>query len=144
MDDIPCLHCTKFFTPRNKDQNYCSKPTCQRARRAAWQKNKMATDPEYKAGQQLSNEKWKRNTPQYWREYRERNPKKAERNRNLQRIRNKRRKNKSEQVASSEAVIAKMDASNRRSVGFSGQYWLVPLIAKMDASKVFIHFVSDG
>jgi hypothetical protein len=34
--------------------------------------------------------------------------------------------------------IAKMDARKHRKNNLSGQYWLVPAVAKMDAVKIFI------
>ena len=63
MDEIPCVHCGKFFIPRNRKQNYCTETDCQRARKAAWQRYKMKTDAEYRTQQKLSNEKWVNNTP---------------------------------------------------------------------------------
>ena len=80
MDEIPCVHCGKFFIPRNRNQNYCTEADCQRARKAAWQRYKMKTDVDYRAQQQLSNEKWVNKTPGYWTRYRQQNPDKAERN----------------------------------------------------------------
>lgn len=50
MDPVPCVHCGTYFTPRNRQQNYCCQPECQRARRASWQRfnggnlNHMAVD----------------------------------------------------------------------------------------------------
>jgi len=43
-------------------------------------------------------------------------------------------------------MIAKMDASKSSATsgktGFSGQFWLVPMIAKMDALKVNIYEIT--
>jgi len=58
MDQVPCAGCSTFFTPRNKEQNYCSTPACQKIRKAIWQKQKIKTDPEYKQGQRLAQNKW--------------------------------------------------------------------------------------
>lgn len=91
MDSVPCLGCSEFFIPRNKLQNYCSKPECQKARKALWQKEKMKNASEYKEAQKLSNQKWLFNNPDYWKNYRQKNPEKTIRNRMLQRIRNRRR-----------------------------------------------------
>jgi len=52
----------------------------------------MANDPEYKANQKQSHQEWLWANPNYWKDYRERNPEKAERNRQLQTIRNRRRR----------------------------------------------------
>ena len=144
MEEVPCVHCMEFFTPRNREQNYCTKPECQKARKAAWQKNKVSTDPDYKADQKLSQEKWLLANPDYWKLYREKNPEKAERNRMLQTIRNRRRtKGQKQDEKIDVSLIAKMDA--RKSNGFNpvGQFWLVPVIAKMDVRKVNIYAITD-
>ena len=145
MEEFPCLHCGVFFVPLNKKQKYCSQEKCQKARRAAWQSHKLKTDPEYRAGQKTSNENWLKNNPGYWSRYRANNPGKVARNRSLQRIRNKRRIAKSHSPPTPKIdLIAKMDARNIPVAGLSGQYWLVPVIAKMDAVKIYIHAVSNS
>ena len=143
MKEIVCLHCNEFITasPRNKNHNYCKKPECQRARKAAWKRHKMQTDPEFKKNQQLSNRKWAKNNPGYWKAYRRKNPGKAERNRMLQNIRNRRR----EKTKRAGAVpIAKVDALKPKKISMVGRYWLVPVIAKVDALKVNILEISNG
>ncbi len=142
MDEIPCVHCGKFFIPRNRNQNYCTEADCQRARKAAWQRYKMKTDVDYRFQQQLSNEKWINKTPGYWTRYRQRNPDKAERNRALQHIRN--RRNRQTDQVSPCPVIAKMDARKSYDFDLLGQFYLVPVIAKMDVSKVNIYIISKG
>ena len=109
MDQIPCPACCTFFTPRNRSQTYCPKQACQKARKALWQELKLATDPEYKKDQRLSQQKWLSGNPDYYRNYLRNNPEKADRNRVLQRIRN------------DKAPLPKI-------IG----------IAKMDAVKIFI------
>jgi len=138
MEQSPCVHCGRFFTPRNRRQNYCSASACRRARRAAWQRHKMKTDADYRAQQRLSREKWLRNHPDYWRRYRRRNPDKTERNRALQHIRNRRRKNPAGNL------IANMDLRKPCHSDLVGQFYLVPLIAKMDVSKVNIYTISGS
>ena len=145
MEEFPCLHCGVFFVPRNKKQEYCSLEKCQKARRAARQNNKMKTDPEYCAGQKSSNDNWLKNNPEYYPQYRENNPDKVARNRSLQHIRNKGRVAKSHSPPTPKIdLIAKMDARNLPADKLSGQYWLVPVIAKMDAVKIYIHAVSHS
>lgn len=132
MDPIICPSCGIFFTPRNKLQTYCSKSVCQRARKALWQKQKLATDPEYKKGQHLSQQKWLSANPDYYQNYRQKNPEKADRNRALQKIRN-------HKVQLAKTIgIAKMDARKSCNQSLLGQFWLVPTIAKMDPVKIFI------
>ena len=78
MEPVVCLNCYEFFppSPRHKNQRYCMKPPCRRAKKAAWKRHKMATDPDFKLDQKLSNQKWAQNKPGYWKDYRERIPKK--------------------------------------------------------------------
>jgi hypothetical protein len=100
----------------------------------------VKTNPDYRTAQKLSQQKWAANNPGYWEDYRRQHPEKAVRNRMLQTIRNRRR---STPTKSADAPIAKMDS--RISMDFQplGQFWLVPLIAKMDATKVNIYTISD-
>jgi len=150
MKKITCINCSQEFvqSPRHKNQNYCRKQACQRAKKADWQRNRLKTDPEYKATQKLSHRKWLEANPDYWKGYRERNPEKVERNRLMQRLRNKRRRAKrSDTNRHGTDMIAKMDASKfAKSLKFKakGQYWLVPVIAKMDALKVNIIAIPRG
>lgn len=146
MKEGICINCGRSFitSPRHKNQSYCRKEHCQRAKKADWQRQKMRTDPEYKASQKLSNRKWIASHPGYWKRYRERSPEKAERNRMLQRLRNKKR---ASYKADGMDTIAKMDASaslKRTTFKVRGQYFLVPVIAKMDALKVNIVVISTG
>jgi len=104
----------------------------------------MATDPDFKRDQKLSNKKWAQNNPGYWKEYRKRNPEKAERNRILQTIRNRRRANNRNNNANTDIpLIAKVDASISNNFKVVGQFWLVPVIAKVDALKVNIFDISS-
>jgi hypothetical protein len=138
MEKIPCVHCGTFFIPRNREQNYCKASDCQRARKAAWQRFKMRTDTDYRAQQKLSQQKWLKNNPGYWKEYRRRNPDKTVRNRALQHIRNRRIRRDGREA------IAKMDARKPNHFDLVGQFYLVPVIAKMDASQVNIYTISSG
>ena len=140
MEEIQCCHCGHFFpkSPRHKEQYYCRKPECQKARKAAWKRKKMRDDPEYRLNHQASNKAWFEAHPGYWKRYRKKNPKKAERNRILQKIRNKRRLKKN-QGGSDCSLIAKVDASTTRKIKVIGQFWMVPVIAKVDALKVYIY-----
>jgi len=136
MEPMPCFQCATVFTPRNRKQYYCSRPECQRARKAAWQRMKMKTDPDYRAAKRMSQHKWVCNHSGYWKAYRKRNPEKAERNRMLQTIRNRRRQD------AGKGLIAKIDASKGLDFQPVGQFWLVPMIAKLDATKVNIYTIT--
>lgn len=139
MEKILCVYCGDFFepSPKHKNQTACKKLECQRAKKAAWQRHKMKTDPDYQFNQKLSQKQWAEAHPGYWKHYRKRNPKKAERNRILQRIRNRRRSKKGTADAGGDSsLIAKMDASKPDNFEVLGQFWMVPVNAKMDALKV--------
>jgi len=90
---IRCIHCGRHFilNPRVKDQRYCGRKECQRARKTLWQREKMRTDPEYQTNQRESHRSWRERNPGYWKEYRIGHPEYAMRNRILQRHRDKRR-----------------------------------------------------
>lgn len=135
---ISCCHCGILFTPgkRNKGQRFCGAKVCQRARKAAWQRGKMRTDPAYRANQKQAYQVWAADHPGYWKDYRAGHPDKARRNRLLQCLRNRKRR-------SPGSVIAKMDAFRSRPRLTYGTFWMVPMIAKMDAFKVNLYGFSE-
>jgi hypothetical protein len=134
MEPILCVYCGDLFpsSPRHKNQIACRRPECQRAKKAEWQRHKMKTDPVYRESQRISQKEWARANPGYWKKYRKNNPEKDQRNRVLQTIRNK----KARSIESDRLLIAKMDASKGDNFQPLGQFWLIPVIAKMDALKV--------
>ena len=145
MKEATCIHCSRSFaqSPYHKNQSYCKRSECQRAKKADWQRRKMQCDPEYRATQKHSTRKWRDANPGYWKKYREENPEKAERNRLLQRIRNRKKSSKN---FNHNKKIAKMDAPKSHKtnkLNTFGQYWLVPIIAKMDALEVNIVKISS-
>ena len=145
MEEVPCCHCGSFFTrsSRHKNQRYCMKPECRREKKAAWKREKMRFDPDFKLARQMANKKWAKANPDYWKGYRSRNKEKVERNRQLQIIRNQKRKAKPKGDPSGSAVvIAKVGASKISKFNPLGQYYLVPMIAKVDALKVRIYEIS--
>ena len=106
MEPTPCVHCFDLFhpSPRHKNQTHCMKPECRRAMKAAWKRLRMKTDPDFKDNQRISNKKWAANHPGYWKNYRLAHPEKAEADRILQVLRNRRRRCPT-------AIIAKVDSS---------------------------------
>ena len=123
----PC--CRRHFlpNPRVKDQQYCNRKECQRVRRRLWQREKIASDPDYRANQGDCQKRWREQNPDYWRQYRMSHPLYVERNRLLQRKRDRKRRLDS---------LAKMDALERVSPLESGAYYIIPdgvNLAKMDA-----------
>jgi predicted phosphohydrolase len=96
-----CKHCHKLKSAKIRlkgNQEYCSDPECQRARKALWQKNKMTNDPQYQAQQIECIRKWRKKRPldNYQKQYRQEHPEYVNRNRELQRIRNSKRANQLE------------------------------------------------
>jgi hypothetical protein len=89
-----CQCCGEPFVPRpqNPTQSYCSQGACQRARKRHWQREKRASDPDYRANDQAARRTWARTHSQYWRAWRERHPEYVERNRRGQAARNARRR----------------------------------------------------
>lgn len=134
---IRCAHCGRHFipNPRVKNQRYCGRKECQRARKTLWQREKMRTDSEYQANQWESQRSWQESNPGYWKRYRMRNPGYTVRNRILQRHRDKRHRLKD---------LAKMDAlEDLFSSVKAGSYYLITQgenLAKMDAltQKVYL------
>lgn len=140
MEQLQCIYCGDFFdpSPRHKNQTACKKKKCQQEKNAAWQRHKMRTDPIYKANQKASQKQWAMANPGYWRQYRRKNPEKAERNRALQVIRNRKARSSPSDAKMDVSVIAKMDALQFDNFELLGQFWLIPVIARMDALKVNI------
>ena len=112
MKQILCVYCGDLFdsSPRHKNQIACNKAECQRAKKADWQRHKMKTDPTYRDSQKISQKEWARANPGYWKEYRKNNPEKAERNRILQAIRNRKARFSDSGKKMDSSLIAKMDA----------------------------------
>jgi hypothetical protein len=141
-----CLCCGEVFPARNKSQRYCLKTDCQRSRKKHWQKQKLLSDPCYRANQKQAQESWLKKHPGYFRDYRKIHPVYAARNRERQRHRNGLRgcNRGKEALLQRQPMIAKMDA--RPSIK-SGTYRLIPieapLIAKMDSVVVELSVVSS-
>jgi len=64
MEEKRCAHCgcPLDLNPRSKNQRYCGKQECQRARKRMWQKNKMATDPDYRPINRIATRPGRRRT----------------------------------------------------------------------------------
>jgi hypothetical protein len=116
------------------------KPKCRRAKKAAWKRKKMREDPEYRLNHKASNKQWAAAHPGYWKDYRKRKPEKAQRNRILQHLRNRRRPKKATADAGEDSpLIAKVDPSSRPAIKVAGEFFMVPVIAKVDALKVYLY-----
>ena len=137
MNKVRCAHCGSRFVPnpRIRNQRYCGRIECQRARKTSWQRRKLATDPDYQANKQDSQRAWRIRNPEYWQKWRSRHPEYVERNRMLLRERRGRYKRE----------VAKMDASEPLSGIKTGSYYVVPesvgMVAKMDASALKVRLI---
>ncbi len=141
-----CAHCESIFTPRVqvKNQRYCEKIICQKARKQKWQQEHLKFDADYRENQKAAQASWCEQHRDYWRKYREQHPAYTGRNRQLQRERNRKRR--------AAARIAKMDAchleKDLKNKPF-GLYQLIPFskvagIAKMDAWVVEIRAITSA
>jgi hypothetical protein len=113
-------------------QKYCGAVECQRARKAAWQKEKMAKDADYRASQHECVKQWREKRPphQYQKQYRQDHPEYVSDNRNKQRIRNQKRR-----AQTTHEKIVKMDALQKQ-LEKSEIYIMTPY--KMDTSKKIV------
>ena len=133
-----CVYCRRKYkkNPRVKNQKYCNHPGCQRARKRRWQRQKMATDPDYRLNQRDCVHRWRRQNPGYWKTYRASHPAYTIHNRIGQSFRNLSRPKR-------RPLIAKMDALKPNKSVIPGIYYLLrksSVIAKMDSflQKVLI------
>lgn len=120
--------CRCQFTPRTQtpNQQYCSSKLCQRARKAAWQKQKLKTDEDYRANQRHAQEAWRQKNPGYWQKWRQCHPEYVENNRKKQLERNNKRALKYlRQPESASGWIAKMDVCKEQNHLSSGTYEVV-------------------
>jgi hypothetical protein len=133
-----CAHCRCHFlpNPRVKTQRFCANTACQRARKARWQRDKLATDPDYQANQRDCQRAWQKSHPHYWRAYRSKRADYRERNRLLQQHRDDKRRGR---------LLTKMDVSAPISFVKPGIYHLIPAVgeplAKMDAFAQKCHII---
>jgi hypothetical protein len=94
MGQRRCRYCQKDFQlskfqPR---QTVCGERDCQRRRRSDYQKENIASDPEYRQVCRDSPRKWRTRNPDYWKRYREKHPASVERNLAAQKLRDRKRK----------------------------------------------------
>jgi len=117
-----CMHCGESFSPCRSvpGQLFCSKPACQQARKRIWQRQKLATDCDYRDNRKSSQRAWRAANSDYMREYRARRKDYVARNRIQQIRRNTKRKKTLDPTAISPPVISS-------------------LIVKMDELKSALH-----
>ena len=89
-----CLYCKCAFlrSPYRPQQTVCSRPECQRRRRADYHRRKLEADPEYRQIAHDSQKKWREAHPDYLPHYRAEHPEAVERNRERQQRRDQKRR----------------------------------------------------
>jgi len=94
MDDRRCRFCQKTFQPSKYQlrQAVCGEPSCQRQRRSEYRQRKLAADAEYRQVCQDSSRKWRAAHPDYWKQYRKKNPQSVDHNREQQKCRDHKRR----------------------------------------------------
>ncbi|MCP4114281.1 MAG: hypothetical protein GY737_02555 [Desulfobacteraceae bacterium] len=143
-----CKDCECLFEPdpRHPKQKYCTREKCRKARKAQWQRNKLANDELYRQNQKDCQNRWREKNPDYWKNYRKKNPAYTAKNREKQRARNriKRSRNKARSISTR---IANMDVEGSKKSKISGRYMIIPcdgeMIANMDAVIVEINEITD-
>lgn len=132
---IICKNCgqQKLANIRLKGkQQYCGDSDCQRARKAAWQRENMEKDADYRNRQQQSVKRWQQQYPwhRYMHQYRQEHPDYVNDNRKKQTVRNQQCRQRANQKK-----IVKMDAlSNQPEKTMN--FIMTPF--KMDASKTIV------
>jgi hypothetical protein len=143
-----CKGCGCLFKPglRHPNQKYCTKEKCQKARKAKWQRDKLASDELYRQNQYDCRDRWLEKNPDYWKNYRENHPDYTQRNREMQRVRNRIRRCQNA-TKSISPPIANMDVVNENNLKISGRYKLIPcdgkMVANMDVVIVEINDITD-
>jgi hypothetical protein len=135
---IRCKHCQRLVpaNPRVKDQLYCGRKKCQRARKSDWHRQKMKSDPDYAESQDQARQKWSNKNRNYWSNYRDTHPEYTKRNRRLQKQRDLKRRQRRAKMDASDSGACEMDASggifSTNTVGYATP---VRDLAKMDTSE---------
>ncbi len=91
MFSCDCCHRVLPRDTRVKNQLYCGQKKCQQARKNKWQRQKLETDPDYRAGKKESQQAWQSKNKDYWKKYRPNNLYVILRNRQLQNVRDRQR-----------------------------------------------------
>jgi hypothetical protein len=94
MGERRCRYCQQVFQPSKFQprQIVCGEVGCQRKRRTDYHREKIAADPVYCEVCRDSPRKWRARHPEYWKQYREKRPEAAERNRQQQKRRDRKRR----------------------------------------------------
>jgi hypothetical protein len=94
MQKRRCQSCGRVSAPKAQapGQRNCEDQRCEREWRRCWQENKRKSDADYRDNESRAQRLWTEHHPDYWRKYRREYPASAERNRQQQRCRDRRRR----------------------------------------------------
>jgi hypothetical protein len=97
MVERRCPYCHQLFSPAKcqPKQAVCSAPECQCRRCADYRRARLAGQEDYREACRQSARQWRKQHPDYWTEYRSAHPDSADRNRQMQRSRDRKRRLKS-------------------------------------------------
>jgi hypothetical protein len=89
MIEKRCPYCHKSFIASRcqPSQTVCGQVECQRRRRSNYRRKKVASDPKYREACRQSARQWRKEHPDYWKQYRHAHPESIERNRQQQKSR---------------------------------------------------------
>ena len=89
-----CPYCKRSFqlSVYRPQQLVCGRPECQRQRRAAYHRQKLKADAEYRLVARDSQKKWREAHPDYLQHYRAQHPQAVQRNRERQQRRDQKRR----------------------------------------------------
>lgn len=93
MPTVRCRYCQQSFQPHrfHPNQTVCGQPECQQSRRREYQRQKRATDADYRQTCRDSQKKWREAHPGYQKTYWQTHEQAAERNRQQQQERDRKR-----------------------------------------------------
>jgi hypothetical protein len=92
MGERRCRYCEKSFPPSKYQprQEVCRGAGCQKRRRSEYRRQKLKADEEYRQVCRDSSRKWRRQNPDYWKQYRANHADVVARNREKQKARDTR------------------------------------------------------
>ncbi|MCK9404758.1 MAG: hypothetical protein M0Q26_15295 [Chitinophagaceae bacterium] len=129
---ITCLHCGEKVpqNPRINNQKYCPGKECQQSRMRAWKREQYHKNKKYQENIQARGKVWRKFYPanDYQRDFRNTHPEYVKRNREQQRIRNKKRQKEQS------SMIVKTDALSLRP-SIDGAYALFRIKEKMIVNR---------
>lgn len=93
MPTVRCRYCQQSFQPQrfHPNQAVCTQPECQQRRRRDYQRQKRATDADYRQTCRDSQKKWRDSHPGYQKNYWQTHEQAAARNRQQQQERDRKR-----------------------------------------------------